>query len=121
MDRIEWARTIFHAVDDRNVDGFCAFLAEDVVFRFGNAEPVRGRAAVGEAVAGFFASIAGLRHDVRNVWDTGDAVICHGAVTYERHDASTLTVPFAVFLRLAGDLITDYSILCDQSALYRDG
>jgi TRAP-type uncharacterized transport system substrate-binding protein len=45
-------------------------------------------------------------------------VICHGTVTYTRHDASTLTVPFANIFRTRDDLIDEYLIYVDASALY---
>ena len=43
---------VFADIDSLNPDAFVAHLTEDVVFRFGNADPVTGRAAVREAVSG---------------------------------------------------------------------
>ena len=42
------ARAIFADIDSLDPDKFVAHLTEDVVFRFGNAEPSVGRAAVRE-------------------------------------------------------------------------
>ena len=53
---------LFKSIDQMDADEFSSFLTEDGVFTFGNAEPVRGRQAVRDAVAGFFSSIAGLHH-----------------------------------------------------------
>jgi ketosteroid isomerase-like protein len=101
-----------------DTQAFLGFMADDVSFRFGNADPVDGRATVGEAVSGFFGSIKALRHDVTEMWDEGDSVICHGTVTYTRHDSSTLTVPFANVFGLRDDLIREYLIFVDTSELY---
>src|SRR4051794_12799748 len=57
-------RTIFADIDAFDPDRFVAHLTEDAVFRFGNGEPVIGRAAVREAVAGFFSTIDGLSHHI---------------------------------------------------------
>jgi ketosteroid isomerase-like protein len=112
-------RRLFRAIDARDTQVFLSFLGDDVVFRFGNAAPIAGKPAVGEAVAAFFASIAALSHDVQEIWDTGDAVICHGQVGYTRHDGTQLSVPFANIFRMSGDSIGEYLIFADNSQLYR--
>ena len=63
-----WMSSLFAAIDARDADGFVEYLCEDGVFRFGNAEPVAGRAAIREAVAGFFSTIAGLEHRLTRTW-----------------------------------------------------
>jgi len=118
MKQADWVRQLFKTIDDMDADGFAAFLADDVSFRFGNANPVIGKNAVREAVGGFFLSIKGLHHDVERAWDEEDAVLCHGNVTYTRHDSSTLRVPFADILSVRENLITEYLIFMDISELY---
>jgi len=115
----DWVAELFSAIDRQDAGAFAARLAEDAVFRFGNAEAVRGRASVQSAVAGFFESIAGLEHDLAEVWTLPGAIASHGTVTYTRHDRSRLTVPFATIFKLEGDLIRDYLIFSDISELYR--
>ncbi|MEJ2721656.1 MAG: nuclear transport factor 2 family protein [bacterium] len=114
----EWIGRLFHSIDNRRLDDFLSFLSDDVVFRFGNADPARGKDAVATAVGGFFDSIKGLRHDVIQTMVQGDAVVCHGVVTYTRHDETTLTVPFANVFNLAGERVREYYIFIDVSELY---
>jgi len=114
-----WITDLFGAIDGGDADAFASFLTTDGVFQFGNAEPVGGRAAIREAVAGFFGSIAGLQHTIENAWTPPGAAIVCGQVTYTRHDGTTLTVPFADVFELAGDLIARYRIYIDISQLYR--
>src|SRR5690242_5888847 len=77
MCRRIWCRVrmftdhVFAVVDKRDAEGFAALFAPDGRFTFGNADPIVGRAAIAGAVAGFFAGIAGLRHEIRNRWETG--------------------------------------------------
>lgn len=115
-DRI---KQLFQSIDDRDVDAFTAFLSDDVSFRFGNAQPVNGKIDVGNVVRGFFGSIKALRHDVVEIWQEKDVVICHGVVTYTRKDSSTLSVPFANIFKLAGESIREYLIFVDVSELYK--
>jgi ketosteroid isomerase-like protein len=109
---------LFKSIDGKDADAFVAFLSDDVVFRFGNAEPVRGKASVRDAVRGFFGSIKTIHHVVHASWDTGSAVVCHGIVTYTRHDSSALTVPFANVLTVENGLFSEYLIFADVSELY---
>ena len=111
-------KALFAAIDARDAEAFAGFLADNVVFRFGNAETVKGREGVKAAVKGFFDSIAGLRHEIREFWVKGDTFICHGTVTYRRHDGSELIVPFANILKGEGATIGEYLIFADTSALY---
>lgn len=114
----QWITDLFAAIDTRNADQFVNFLTEEVVFTFGNADPISGRPAVRQAVAGFFDSIQGVSHDVREIWHSGDAVICRGTARYTRHDGSQLSVPFANVFKMLVDKIQDYQIYVDLSQLH---
>jgi ketosteroid isomerase-like protein len=113
-----WLQPLFAAIDRRDADAFVTFLTDDATFRFANADGVVGRAAIREAVGGFFASIASLDHTLDDVWTPPGAVIVHGSVTYTRHDGSRLSVPFANVFKLQGEKIRDYLIFLDASQLY---
>ncbi len=114
-----WINELFAAIDRRDAEAFAAAFAEDGAFQFGNVSPVAGRDAVREMVAGFFASIAALRHELTDAWDVPGAVVVVGRVTYTRHDGSQLSVPFADVLRLRGGKVTHYQIYIDTSLLYQ--
>ncbi len=87
-------------------------------FRFANADPVTGRAAVREAVAGFFSTIDGLTHHIRNVWESGDTVITAIDVEYRRQDGKSVTVPNADILVYDSDLVRDWQIYLDVAPVY---
>ncbi len=111
---------LFAAIDRKDTDAFVGYLTDDAVFRFGSAPEVAGRDAVAAAVGGFFGSIAGLSHAVNKVFWDGASQVCEGKVTYERHDGSTLTVPFVDVFEYEGDLISQYKIYIDIGDLYEE-
>jgi ketosteroid isomerase-like protein len=111
-------RATFADIDAFDPDKFVAHLTEDVVFRFGNAEPAVGRAAVREAVAGFFSSISGLTHHILNVWEIDDVSIAQINVEYVRHDGKHVTVPNADILTWDGDLVSNWQIYIDVAPVY---
>lgn len=118
VQRDEWISRLFDSIDNCKLGDFLSFLSDDVVFRFGNADPARGKESVAAVVGGFFDSIKGLRHDVIGTVAQDGAIACHGVVTYTRHDETTLTVPFANVFKFADDLVREYYIFIDVSELY---
>jgi ketosteroid isomerase-like protein len=109
---------IFADIDAFDPDRFVAHLTPDAQFRFGNADPVTGRAAVKEAVTGFFDTIGGLTHHIRNVWEAGHTVIAQIDVEYLRKDGKTVTLPNADILVFDGDLVSDWQIYIDVAPVY---
>jgi ketosteroid isomerase-like protein len=109
---------IFADIDAFEPDKFVAHLTEDVTFRFGNAEPVVGRANVREAVAGFFTTIDGLTHHLLSTWDVGDVSIAQIDVEYVRKDGKHVTVPNADILVFTGDLVSNWQIYIDLAPVF---
>jgi limonene-1,2-epoxide hydrolase len=118
MIQPEWLVSLFASIDKQDTDTFAEFLAEDTVFVFSNLPPVHGKSATYTMVAGFFQSIAGLRHELIENWEVGTAVICRGIVTYTRHSGTTLTVPFCNVFKMRDGKIAEYLIHMDVSQLY---
>lgn len=120
-DRDRLLADLFAAIDAMDTPGFLAMLTPSAVFRFGSSPAVHGKDAIGSAVDQFFATIAGIRHDVARQIDDGPILACEGAVTYTRHDATEITLPFANVFELDGDLICGYRVYVDIGPLYATG
>ncbi len=111
-------QALFQTIDNQDSEAFAQWLAEDASFRFGNQPAVVGRDAIRDYVQGFFASLQALSHQLEQQWTTADGVVCHGQVTYTRHDGSLLTVPFCNVLNMTDGKVHEYLIFADTSALY---
>ncbi len=109
---------LFDDIDSMQPERFSAHLAEDVVMRFGNAEPVHGRDAVHEVWAQFCRGVRGVRHDVVEQWEHDDATVVEAAVTYTRLDGGQVTVPVVTIYRGAGALISDYRVFIDLAPVF---
>jgi ketosteroid isomerase-like protein len=109
---------IFADIDAFDPAKFVAHLTPGARFRFGNADPVTGRAAVSGAVAGFFSTIDGLTHHIKNVWEIGDTVIVQIDVEYLRKDGKSVITPNADILIFDGDLVRDWQIYIDVAPVY---
>ena len=114
-----FADGMFAVVDRLDADGFAAYYAPDAVLRFGNAEPVRGRDAIRQTYAGFFATLRGLRHDPQHYVHQDGTHLMEAHVTYTREDGSLVTVPaMSVFHQREDGLIDSYRIYVDLAPLY---
>ena len=111
-------KDLFAIIDRKDAAGFAAAFTEDGRFRFGNAPTVTGREAVENAVADFFSSLKGLRHEILDVWDDGDSVISEVEITYTRLDGSDVQLPAATIGRRRDDLLADYRIYMDVNPLF---
>jgi ketosteroid isomerase-like protein len=113
-----WLEALFGAIDASDAEGFVGYLTEDAVFCFGNAPPMRGRAAIEQGVRQFFATIGQSRHRIARVWAAPEAVALDGLVTYTRLDGSEVTLPFADTLVLRGERVAEYFIYVDVAPLF---
>ena len=111
-------KDLFNSIDTKNTQDFIGFMTEDCVFQFGNAPAIKGKSEIEKIIDVFFGSIEGISHEITRSLQAGDALICHGLVTYTRLDKSTLTVPFANILYLNEGLISQYLIYVNNSELY---
>ena len=112
---------LFADIDSMQPDRFAQHLSPDATMRFGNAPAVHGREAICDAWASFCETIDGVRHDVVEQWDAGDATIVEASVTYTRKDQSTVTVPVVTIYRAGDELIDDYRIFIDLAPLFAEG
>jgi hypothetical protein len=108
----------FADIDAFDPEKFVAHLTPDARFRFANADPVTGRPAIAAAVGGFFSTIDGLKHHIRNTWEFGDTVIVQIDVEYLRKDGKSVITPNADILIFDGDLVRDWQIYIDVAPVY---
>jgi hypothetical protein len=117
MNTNKMVAKLFESIDQRNISEFLSFLTNDVLFKFGNAEPVNGKANLGNMLEDFYKSIKAISNGIQDIWEQDGVIICRGIVTYTRHDNSVLSVPFVNIFMMEGDLINEYLIYADVSEL----
>ena len=102
-------------------EGFVSFFTDTPMYQFGNGEPCFTKAAIRDSVAGFFASVDALYHDVRNVWELGDVVFVEMDVIYWRKDGTSVVLPCSDILRFDGPKIQELRIFEDANPLFDAG
>lgn len=110
---------MFASIDAMDTERFLGFLTDDASFKFGNADAAVGKEAIRKAVSGFFGLINGLSHNIINIWEIGDAIICQGEVTYTKKDGNKITLPFVNIFKMKDSLIKDYLVYIDIGPLFQ--
>lgn len=105
-------------IDRMDAKAFAAHLSEKCVLRYANADEVVGRDAIEEAIAAFYDTIKGVRHDVVEEWNIDNTTILQFEVTYTRHDDRQVTVPAVTIYRRGDELIDEYRIFIDLTPVY---
>jgi ketosteroid isomerase-like protein len=109
---------IFADLDRMDALAWASNLAADAVMRVGNDTPVYGRDSCREALAACCARIDGIRHEIVELWEHGEATIIEASVTYRRSDGSEVTLPQVTIYRTGADgLISDYRVYGDVAAV----
>jgi ketosteroid isomerase-like protein len=111
-------RKVFATFDAQDVSGLAEFVTDDVEVRLGNADTINDKTAFVDAVKAFLASIAGVRHEILNVYRDGDAAIVEFDVHYTRHDGDVVTLPCCNVFRLRDGLIAEYRSYIDATPVY---
>ncbi|MCZ6469221.1 MAG: nuclear transport factor 2 family protein [Candidatus Dadabacteria bacterium] len=117
MENRNIMKELYQYVDDKNINGLESLLAENVHFRLGNFESVRGLKNVLEANTSFFKSIESMKHQIDNIWQEKNDVICNGKVEYIRLDGSKHSITFASILTIIDGKIDNYLVYADVSKL----
>lgn len=114
----QYASEVYEAVDSKDERRIASFLTENCTFVYANNDPVVGRANIAESSKNFMALIAGIKHQLLDVWAFGDVIVSRLDVTYTRKDGSTFTVPAVTIWRVRDRQIDDYRIYIDVAPLF---
>jgi hypothetical protein len=111
---------MYDASDRWEAERYPEFIAADVAFRFGNAEPARGRDAIQATMRQMQGIVRLIRHEVRDlVHGLGDHVTAAIDMHYERNDGAILEVPALVLFHFNGEgLVDEYRISMDAGDFF---
>jgi ketosteroid isomerase-like protein len=111
---------VFRAFDAQDVPTLVASVTEDVQLRLGNAPMTQGRSAFIDAVNAFHSSVAGVHHEILDVYSDGDVAVVEFAVHYTRLDGKSVTLPCCNVFRIRDGLISAYRSYMDATPAYAD-
>ena len=89
------------AMDNRDVEGYGRFLADNVTVQFNNDAPIQGgKEAVLQGLGHYWQSFASIEHDLTNIYGTDSNYVLEALNHYIRHDGQKVTVHAVAFTDL---------------------
>jgi hypothetical protein len=70
--------------------------------------------------AGFCETVDGVRHELVETFEKGNATVVEADVTYTLKDGREVTVPVVTIYRASGELIDDYRIFIDVAPVFAE-
>ena len=105
---------MIRAVDDADHNAIAALTANDVHFRFGNADATDTQSELLAAAQSFRDAIADLRHTILDLWEVGNGtVVALMDVHYQRLDGRELNLPCCNVFGVHDGVVNDYRIYMD--------
>lgn len=117
MENYKYLEELSPSLDEKDTEKVLSFLTDDCIFQAGNLGPVKGKETIAETLNGFFATVNGINHEMSDTFESGDAVVHRGMVTYTRLNNTTLTVPVCDVFKMRDGKIAEYYIYIDWSEL----
>jgi 4-carboxymuconolactone decarboxylase len=109
---------VFAADAALDVEAFLNVLTPDAQFRMGSQPELTGRDAIRPVVQALFDSVRSLKHQMIELWVSGDRVALRGEVTITLKDGTTSLAPYMNSLLMTENgLVSDYRIHIDMSLL----
>ncbi len=113
----DWIAAYFAEVDRMDPSGLLRWYADEASFRFANAPAVRGKAAIGAVLGGFYSSIRSMSHQGTGVWTGADSGVWEAEVTFVTRGGAQHVLPAVSILRLKNRLVSDFRFVMDASPL----
>ena len=118
---IDWMTAYFAMVDTRDVDEFLTWYADDARFRFANAEPAHGKAAIRAALEAFYAQITAMRHERTGAWADADSGAFEAIAHFTTTDGRQVALPAVSTLRVSDGLVRDFRFVMDATPIMGAG
>jgi len=115
----QWYLGYLAAIDDKNVDKYGSYLADDCVMGQNNQEPIAGKAAILAGLTSYWASFRSLTHELLNIYGTDSAFALEALNDYERLDGGKVTVrAVALTDRNDAGLVKHFRFYTDVSPVF---
>ncbi|NER83704.1 MAG: nuclear transport factor 2 family protein [Leptolyngbya sp. SIO1D8] len=88
------------AMDNKDVEGYGQYLAEDVEMNFNNDNFGQGKDHILTALGNYWQSFASIEHDLLNIYGTDKHYVLEALNHYKRLDGKTATVRAVAFTDL---------------------
>ncbi|MBD2203576.1 nuclear transport factor 2 family protein [Calothrix sp. FACHB-1219] len=98
--------------------GFVTFFTDTPVYQFGNFDVCLDKESIKKSADAFFSKIDAVYHEIKVIWEEGDAVFVEMDVLYWRKDGSMISLPCFDIFRVEGDKFSELRIFMDVNPVF---
>jgi ketosteroid isomerase-like protein len=111
-------KEMFMAAESNNVDEYVSFFTEDALFKVGNLPSVFGPQGIRDFESPVRQVIRTVSHEVKEMWEQEDVVICEMEITYTRRDGKVLILPCVDVIQMERDKVWKMQAYLDPSPVF---
>ncbi|MBH8572374.1 nuclear transport factor 2 family protein [Nostocaceae cyanobacterium CENA369] len=105
-------------IENFDLNAYISFFTEDAFYQAGNAKPVYGYQGIREFSVPIIQKFKSLAHEVKNIWQLENTVICQVVVIYNRKDDKVFKLPTLNIIQFRGDKISSLQAFGDPSPTF---
>ncbi|GAB4496540.1 MAG: nuclear transport factor 2 family protein [Saprospiraceae bacterium] len=108
-----------HAIDNKDIEAYGRFLAEDVTMQFNNDTPRSGKTEILQGLTYYWQSFGEVEHDLNNIYGSNQNWVLEALNHYVRHDGKKVTIHAVAFTDLdENGLVKSVRIYQDVSPVF---
>jgi ketosteroid isomerase-like protein len=116
-----WYLSYLNHLDDKDVEGYGAFLSDDCVMQSNNNPPVHGKATILNYLSQYWKTFGSLTHELLNIYGSDTNFVLEALNHYTRLDGKPVTVTAVAFTdRNDAGFVTSVRFYTDTNPVFSD-
>lgn len=106
-------------LDNKDIEGYGAFLSDDCIMQFNNNPPIRSKVTILQYLSQYWSSFGNLMHDLLNIYGSDWVFVLEALNHYQRNHGKIVTLRAVAFTdRDAAGLLTSVRFVADTTELF---
>ncbi|OKH52700.1 hypothetical protein NIES2101_13760 [Calothrix sp. HK-06] len=115
----EWYLSYLEAIDNKDIEAYINFLADDCVMLPNNNSPVQGKATILQNLSHYWKTFSSLEHDLLNIYGDDLSFVLEALNHYVRLDGKRVTVrAVAITERNKQGLVSSFRFYTDTTSIF---
>lgn len=107
------------AIDNKDIDAYGKFLADNITVQFNNDAPMQGKQTVLQGLGYYWQSFGTIEHDLTNIYGTDKTYVMEALNHYVRKDGNKVTIKAVAFTdKNEEGMVTSVRIYQDVSPVF---
>jgi ketosteroid isomerase-like protein len=115
----EWYLSYLEAIDNKDIEAYGNFLADDCVMLSNNNSPVQGKGAILQNLSHYWKTFGSLEHDLLNIYGDNSSFVLEALNHYVRNNGKHVSVrAVAITERNKQGLVTSFRFYTDTTPIF---